>query len=165
MGLPHVVEQLLAYTFSVSAALALLNMAPVYGLDGEAALKSLFQLGEPRDAYFRGNPSRMRGGLRVQPLTLLTTRSLEAIRLFLWVGKGGGGWGELSLSGALGQKDILGLQCTLTPLCQHINHSCTIWQHIMQPGCKGRGGGRGQSCKFGQSLPQHHTGGSLTRHG
>ena len=48
MGLPHVIEQLLAYTFAVSAALALLNMAPVYGLDGEAALRSLLQLGEPR---------------------------------------------------------------------------------------------------------------------
>jgi Zn-dependent protease len=64
MGLPHVLEQLLAYTFSVSAALALLNMAPVYGLDGEAALKSLFQLGDPREGYFREPPSRLRGGLR-----------------------------------------------------------------------------------------------------
>lgn len=46
MRLPHMLEQLLAYTFAISAALALLNMAPVYGLDGEAALRSLLQLGE-----------------------------------------------------------------------------------------------------------------------
>ena len=62
MGVPHVIEQLLAYTFAVSAALALLNMAPVYGLDGEAALRSLLQLGEPRDPFAA---SRIRGSLRV----------------------------------------------------------------------------------------------------
>ena len=62
MGLPHVLEQLLAYTFSVSAALALLNMAPVYGLDGEAALRSLLQLGEPN---FRGSPFRTQIGIQV----------------------------------------------------------------------------------------------------
>ena len=53
MGLPHALEQLLAYTFAVSAALALLNMAPVYGLDGEAALKSLLQLSVPSDPFTR----------------------------------------------------------------------------------------------------------------
>lgn len=61
MRLPHVIEQLLAYTFAVSAALALLNMAPVYGLDGEAALKLLFQLGEGT-SY---GASRIRGSLQV----------------------------------------------------------------------------------------------------
>lgn len=63
MRLPYMIEQLLAYTFAVSAALALLNMAPVYGLDGQAALKSLLLLGEPRDPFYRA--SRMRGSLRV----------------------------------------------------------------------------------------------------
>ena len=61
MRLPHIIEQLLAYTFAVSAALALLNMAPVYGLDGEAALKLLLQLGEG-SSY---GASRIRGGLQV----------------------------------------------------------------------------------------------------
>ena len=62
MGLPHMMEQLLAYTFSVSAAIALLNMAPVYGLDGEAALKSLMQMGEGGDAFSR--PYGLHGSLR-----------------------------------------------------------------------------------------------------
>lgn len=57
------IEQLLAYTFSVSAALALLNMAPVYGLDGEAALKALLQMGDSGDVFSR--PSGLRGSLRV----------------------------------------------------------------------------------------------------
>lgn len=57
MGLPHIVEQVLAYMFAVSAALALLNMAPVYGLDGEAALKSLLQMGEGGDGYLHPSTS------------------------------------------------------------------------------------------------------------
>lgn len=44
MGLPHVIEQLLTYTFNVSAALALINMAPVFLFDGQAALDSLLGL-------------------------------------------------------------------------------------------------------------------------
>ena len=67
MGLPHVLEQLLAYMFAVSAALALLNMAPVYGLDGEAALKTLLQMGEGSDGYLHplANFGRLRIGRRL----------------------------------------------------------------------------------------------------
>lgn len=43
-GLPHVVEQMLAYLFNVSAALALINMAPVFYFDGQAALEALLGL-------------------------------------------------------------------------------------------------------------------------
>lgn len=56
-------EQLLAYTFSVSAALALLNMAPVHGLDGEAALKALLQMGDAGDVF--PHPSGLHGRLRM----------------------------------------------------------------------------------------------------
>ena len=41
MRLPRMLEQLLEYTFKVSAALALINMAPVVYLDGQAALDVL----------------------------------------------------------------------------------------------------------------------------
>ena len=41
LGLPRMLEQLLEYTFKVSAALALINMAPVIYLDGQAALDVL----------------------------------------------------------------------------------------------------------------------------
>ena len=46
-GLPHGIKLLLEYTFAVSAALALVNMAPIYGLDGEAALKALMSFSRP----------------------------------------------------------------------------------------------------------------------
>ncbi len=41
LGLPRALEQLLEYTFRVSAALALINMAPVIYFDGQAALNVL----------------------------------------------------------------------------------------------------------------------------
>ena len=41
LSLPRMLEQLLEYTFKVSAALALINMAPVIYLDGQAALDVL----------------------------------------------------------------------------------------------------------------------------
>lgn len=44
MDLADVMKQLLEYTFAVSAALALVNMAPVYGLDGAAALILLLDM-------------------------------------------------------------------------------------------------------------------------
>ncbi len=53
-GLPHVIEQMLAYLFNVSAALALINMAPVFYFDGQAALEAVLglqgaQLGQQPD--------------------------------------------------------------------------------------------------------------------
>ena len=46
LGLPRVLEQLLEYTFKVSAVLALINMAPVIYFDGQAALDVLiFSIG------------------------------------------------------------------------------------------------------------------------
>ena len=44
IGVPHALELLLSYTFVVSAALALLNSAPVLLLDGQAALDALLGL-------------------------------------------------------------------------------------------------------------------------
>jgi hypothetical protein len=41
LGLPRALEQLLEYTFKVSAVLALINMAPVIYFDGQAALDVL----------------------------------------------------------------------------------------------------------------------------
>lgn len=41
LGLPRGLEQLLEYTFKVSAVLALINMAPVIYFDGQAALDNL----------------------------------------------------------------------------------------------------------------------------
>lgn len=43
-GLPHTIERMLAYLFNVSAALALINMAPVFYFDGQAALDALLGL-------------------------------------------------------------------------------------------------------------------------
>lgn len=43
LGFPRILEQLLEYTFKVSAALALINMAPVIHLDGQAALDALLR--------------------------------------------------------------------------------------------------------------------------
>eukprot|EP00850_Spirogloea_muscicola_P005282 SM000024S07744 [mRNA] locus=s24:118285:122687:- [translate_table: standard] len=48
LPLPGAVEKLLLYTFNVSAALALLNIAPVYFLDGEAVLGTILQLLAPQ---------------------------------------------------------------------------------------------------------------------
>lgn len=42
--LPHMLEKLLVYTFHVSAALALLNSAPVFYLDGEFILETIISL-------------------------------------------------------------------------------------------------------------------------
>lgn len=44
LSAPHAAELLLSYTFVVSAALALLNAAPVAFLDGAAALDALLGL-------------------------------------------------------------------------------------------------------------------------
>ena len=47
LRLPRMMEQLLEYTFKMAAALALINMAPVVYLDGQAALDVLvFSLGD-----------------------------------------------------------------------------------------------------------------------
>ncbi|KAK9863384.1 hypothetical protein WJX84_000295 [Apatococcus fuscideae] len=45
LGLPRSCELLLAYTFAVSAGIALINMAPVFWLDGEAALAAALDCG------------------------------------------------------------------------------------------------------------------------
>ena len=45
MALPQLLKQILEYTFSVSAMLALFNMAPIRGLDGEMALLALLEMG------------------------------------------------------------------------------------------------------------------------
>ncbi|DBB04615.1 TPA: hypothetical protein ACH3X1_012685 [Trebouxia sp. C0004] len=42
---PHMIEQLLVYTFAVSGALALINMAPIWYLDGESAWSSAISPG------------------------------------------------------------------------------------------------------------------------
>ena len=42
--LPHYMERLLGFVVSVSSALGLLNMAPVYFFDGEHACLALFKL-------------------------------------------------------------------------------------------------------------------------
>ena len=48
LSFPRIIEQLLEYTFKVSAALALINMAPVIHLDGQAALDVLLECsGDP----------------------------------------------------------------------------------------------------------------------
>ena len=62
---PHVIEQMLVYTFAVSAALALINMAPIWYLDGEAALLSAVKLrGHPEIFYSSvSQPSRHWGRL------------------------------------------------------------------------------------------------------
>ncbi|CAL8462284.1 g1815 [Coccomyxa elongata] len=57
-GLPHTIEQMLAYLFNVSAALALINMAPVFYFDGQAALDALLGL----QGGMAMPPQRIRGG-------------------------------------------------------------------------------------------------------
>ena len=48
LSFPRIIEQLLEYTFKLSAALALMNMAPVIHLDGQAALDVLLEYsGDP----------------------------------------------------------------------------------------------------------------------
>ena len=49
---PHVIEQMLVYTFAVSAGLALINMAPIWYLDGEAALSSAVKLRGHPDIFY-----------------------------------------------------------------------------------------------------------------
>ena len=62
---PHVIEQMLVYTFAVSAALALINMAPIWYLDGEAALLSAVKLRGQSDIFYSSvsQPSRHWGRL------------------------------------------------------------------------------------------------------
>lgn len=81
MRLPHTIEQLLAYTFSISAALALLNMAPIYGLDGEAALRSVSQLGDGQEIF--PHPSGRRRGMGRQVLRLALMNIGTAIFVLL----------------------------------------------------------------------------------
>lgn len=49
---PHMIEQLLVYTFAVSGALALINMAPIWYLDGESALSSAIRLRGHSDLFY-----------------------------------------------------------------------------------------------------------------
>lgn len=44
IGAPGCLHQLLAYTFAVSAGMALLNMMPAHHLDGEAALNTVLEV-------------------------------------------------------------------------------------------------------------------------
>ena len=62
---PHILEQMLVYTFAVSAALALVNTAPIWYLDGEAALSSAIKLGNHSDVFYSSvtQPSRHWGRL------------------------------------------------------------------------------------------------------
>ncbi len=62
---PHMIEQMLVYTFAVSAALALINMAPIWYLDGEAALSSAIRLRSHSDMFYSSvaQPNRHWGRL------------------------------------------------------------------------------------------------------
>lgn len=62
---PHMIEQMLVYTFAVSAALALINMAPIWYLDGEAALIEVVKLRGHSDMFYSPavQPPRMWGRL------------------------------------------------------------------------------------------------------
>ena len=62
---PHVIEQMLVYTFAVSAALALINMAPIWYLDGEAALLAAVKLRGHSEIFYSSvsQPSRHWGRL------------------------------------------------------------------------------------------------------
>lgn len=62
---PHVIEQMLVYTFAVSAALALINMAPIWYLDGEAALSTAVKLRNHSDIFYSSvtQPNRHWGRL------------------------------------------------------------------------------------------------------
>ena len=62
---PHMVEQLLVYTFAVSAALALINMAPIWYLDGEAALVEAVKLRGHSEMFYSpaAKPPRVWGRL------------------------------------------------------------------------------------------------------
>ena len=62
---PHMIEQLLVYTFAVSGALALINMAPIWYLDGESALSSAIRLRGHSDLFYSSvtQPSRHWGRL------------------------------------------------------------------------------------------------------
>jgi hypothetical protein len=62
---PHMIEQLLVYTFAVSGALALINMAPIWYLDGESALSSAIRLRSHSDLFYSSvtQPSRHWGRL------------------------------------------------------------------------------------------------------
>lgn len=62
---PHIIEQMLVYTFAVSAALALVNMAPIWYLDGEAALSSAVKLRGHSEIFYSSvsQPNRHWGRL------------------------------------------------------------------------------------------------------
>jgi len=53
LSLPAVVDMLMNYTISLSAALALLNMVPAYFLDGQWALMALVDILLPRTPFNR----------------------------------------------------------------------------------------------------------------
>ena len=52
---PGVVAELLLYTVSISAALALLNIVPAFGLDGEAALGAVLDMLVPHSDYLEAS--------------------------------------------------------------------------------------------------------------
>lgn len=113
MRLPYVIEQLLVYTFAVSAALSLLNMAPVYGLDGEAALKSLLQLWERQELYGAG---RLGGGLRTG------TRMVQFVLI-------NAGTGVFALLLALHVLRLTGYDAPLMRILAAVRHLLTFSVH------------------------------------
>lgn len=86
---PHILEQILVYTFAVSAALALINMAPIWYLDGEAALTSAIKLRNHSDVFYSSatQPSRhwgrlLRCVLGVGSCIFVCVLLLHMVRLF-----------------------------------------------------------------------------------
>lgn len=86
---PHLIEQVLVYTFAVSAALALINMAPIWYLDGEAALSSAVRLRSHSDMFYSSvkQPSQhwgrlLRCVLGVGSSVFVCVLSLHMVRLF-----------------------------------------------------------------------------------
>lgn len=85
---PHIIEQMLVYTFAVSAALALINMAPIWYLDGEAALSSAIRLRGHSDIFYSSvtQPNRhwgrlLRGVLGIGSSVFVCVFLLHMVRL------------------------------------------------------------------------------------
>ncbi|CAK0736192.1 hypothetical protein CVIRNUC_000706 [Coccomyxa viridis] len=79
LSFPRIIGQLLEYTFKVSAALALMNMAPVIHLDGQAALDVLLECSGGTLCEQRGR-SRQRWLRRIRRWLLYAgTCSLAAV--------------------------------------------------------------------------------------
>lgn len=87
LGLPRGLEQLLEYTFKVSAVLALINMAPVIYFDGQAALDNLIlpiggRLGDDRSLNrVRWLRRARRWLLAAGTCSLVTVISVHALQL------------------------------------------------------------------------------------